>query len=283
MPQLTSEGQQKVTALAQRYGVSTEAVRTLLQALVHGHGTMAQFDHPELGGRGQWMPGGMVMVGDMFNQSLKATVDGLCVELAAFLAASPLGPAAPARSPIFGQETQQQQQSDIRPAAESPAPAAVRLFSAVPAGRAEAWWPAELGLPAASGMQNAMRYAYFPTQRRLAIAVHEDFRLYDTLDHQVSGVSQQQGSGSMVTFTSQHGVVEVTSLPMIASGRLGSPDEGSMVSTCPTAAPAPQPDLAATQVTDIFVTLERLAELRHKGILSEEEFATKKSEVLRRL
>ena len=283
MPQLTSEGQQKVTALAQRYGVSTEAVRTLLQALVHGHGTMAQFDHPELGGRGQWMPGGMVMVGDMFNQRLKATVDGLCVELAALLAASPLGPAAPARSPIFGQETQQQQQSDIRPAAESPAPTAVRLFSTSPAGRAEAWWPAELGLPAASGTQNAMRYAYFPAQRRLAIVVHEDFRLYDTLDHQVSGVSQQQGSGSTVTFTSQHGVVEVTSLPMIASGRLGSPDEGSMVSTRPTAAPAPQPDLAATQVTDIFVTLERLAELRHKGILSEEEFATKKSEVLRRL
>ena len=89
MPQLTSEGQQHVTALAQRYGVSTEAVVTLLQALVHGHGTMAQFDHPELGGRGQWMPGGMVMVGDMFNHALKATVDGLCTALAALLAAAP--------------------------------------------------------------------------------------------------------------------------------------------------------------------------------------------------
>src|SRR6516165_5175444 len=99
MPQLTSEGQQKVTELAQRYGVSTAAVVTLLQALVHGHGTMAQFDHPELGGRGQWMPGGMVMVGDMFNQALKAMVDGLCVELAALLAAAPLVPAAPARRP----------------------------------------------------------------------------------------------------------------------------------------------------------------------------------------
>ena len=87
----------------------------------------------------------------------------------------------------------------------------------------------------------------------------------------------------MVTFTSQHGVVEVTSLPMIASGRLGSPHEESMASTPPAAAPASQPDVAAAQVTDIFVTLERLAELRDKGILSEEEFATKKSEVLRRL
>src|SRR2546422_2362231 len=95
MQQLTSEGQQKVTELAQRYGVSTEAVLTLLSALMRGHGTMAQFDHRELGGRGQWMPGGMVMVGDMFNHALKAMVDGLCTELAALLAASPLVPAAP--------------------------------------------------------------------------------------------------------------------------------------------------------------------------------------------
>src|SRR5215510_16096236 len=105
MQQLTSEGQQKVTELAQRYGVSTEAVLTLLYALVHGHGMMAQFDHPELGGRGQWMPGGMVMVGDMFNQALKAMVDGLCVELAALLAAAPLVPAAPARSPMTSRAT----------------------------------------------------------------------------------------------------------------------------------------------------------------------------------
>jgi hypothetical protein len=41
--------------------------------------------------------------------------------------------------------------------------------------------------------------------------------------------------------------------------------------------------MAAAQATDIFTTLERLAELRHKGILSEEEFATKKAELLRRL
>jgi hypothetical protein len=90
---------------------------------------------------------------------------------------------------------------------------------ASPAGSAGAWWPAELGLPAASGIQNAMRYAYFPVQRRLAIAVHEHVWIYDTLDHQVSGVSQQQGSGSTMTFTSQHGVVEVTSLPLMASQR----------------------------------------------------------------
>ena len=41
--------------------------------------------------------------------------------------------------------------------------------------------------------------------------------------------------------------------------------------------------MAAAPATDIVATLERLAELRHKGILSEEEFATTKAELLRRL
>jgi hypothetical protein len=66
MRQLPPEGQQPVIELAQRYGVSVDAVMTLLHALVHGKGTMAQFDHRELGGRGQWMSGGMVMVGNMW-------------------------------------------------------------------------------------------------------------------------------------------------------------------------------------------------------------------------
>jgi len=284
MGQLTPEGQQKVTELAQRYGVSTEAVLTLLHALVHGHGTMAQFDHWELGGRGQWMHGGMVMVGDMFNQALKATVDGLCTELSSFLAAFPLVQAAPARRPMASRATpHQQQQGGGRSPAGTQAPAAGIWSLASPVGGAGVWWPAELGLPAASGAQNAMRYAYFPAQRRLAIAVHEHVWLYDTLDHQVSGVSQQQGPGSTVTFTSQHGVVEVTSLPLTASGRVGSPDEGAMAVPRPAAAPPPEPDMAAAPATDIVATLERLAELRHKGILSEEEFATTKAELLRRL
>jgi len=157
------------------------------------------------------------------------------------------------------------------------------VFRASPAGSAGAWWPAELGMPAASGAQNAMRYAYFPEKRRLAIAIHGHLRIYDTLDHQVSGVSQQQGTGSTLIFTSQHGVVEVNTLPVIASGRPGSPDDGSPASTSPAAAPPPVPDAAAAQATDIFATLERLAELKQKGILSEEEFTAKKAELLRRI
>src|ERR1700704_4504517 len=72
LPLLTDQGLQKVNDLAQHYGVSADAVMTLLQALLNSKGTMAQFDHPERGGAGQWMPGGMTMVGDIFNPGLKA-------------------------------------------------------------------------------------------------------------------------------------------------------------------------------------------------------------------
>src|SRR3954468_7659856 len=82
---LTSEGEQAVQNLAQRYGVSTDAVKALLFAVSAGGGTMAQFYHSELGGGGQWMRGGMTMVGDMFNGGLQATVAGLCSELSSLL------------------------------------------------------------------------------------------------------------------------------------------------------------------------------------------------------
>ena len=70
---------------------------TLLQALLNSKGTMAQFDHRELGGAGQWMPSGMTMVGDMFNQGLKAKVDGLCSELSQILATQPVPPLGTSR------------------------------------------------------------------------------------------------------------------------------------------------------------------------------------------
>ena len=92
MPRLTDQGLQKINDLAQHYGVSADAVMTLLQALLNNKGTMAQFDHRELGGAGQWMAGGMTMVGDMFNHGLKAKVDGLCSELSQILAMQPFVP-----------------------------------------------------------------------------------------------------------------------------------------------------------------------------------------------
>src|SRR5664279_3800754 len=83
---LTPAGEAAVAELAQRYHVGEGVVNTLLDAVVRGGGAMAQFSHPDLGGNGQWMRGGMTMVGDMFNPGLQATVSGICSELSTRLA-----------------------------------------------------------------------------------------------------------------------------------------------------------------------------------------------------
>jgi hypothetical protein len=85
MRNLTSEGQAKIAEIAQRHGVSTDGVLTMLDALERGGGTMAQFSHPDFGGSGQWMRGGMTMVSDLFNNALKSKVDGVCNDLSYLL------------------------------------------------------------------------------------------------------------------------------------------------------------------------------------------------------
>ena len=96
--QLTPAGQNLVDDLSRRYGLSPDAVLTMLVAVNAGGGSMAQFWCGELGGGGQWMRGGMTMVGDMFNHGLKNTVDNLCNELSNALATTQLFPPAPAGS-----------------------------------------------------------------------------------------------------------------------------------------------------------------------------------------
>ena len=267
MPELTPEAARRVAEIADRHGVSPDAARTLLTALVAGGGSQAQFSHPELGGMGQWSQGGMIMVGDMFDNALKARVDALCTELAGLLGgATPLA-AAPARS-----QTQSQSQSP------SGAPG-VSLF--VSGGAAGAWWPEGLGAPSSTGAQNDLRYAVFPATRRLAIDIGGRVAVYDTGEHAISGVSQQQSGGRTLTFTSQHGLVRVDDL------HRASPDAGA-ADPAPAAgreAPAPAEPEAPRPAgsADVLATIERLHELRRKDILSENEFAAKKAELLSRL
>jgi hypothetical protein len=71
-----------VESIAQRHGFSLDAAKAAAEAVRRGGGSMAQFTHPELGGMGQWTSGGMIMIGDMFNNALKARVDALCRDLA---------------------------------------------------------------------------------------------------------------------------------------------------------------------------------------------------------
>jgi hypothetical protein len=92
--------------------------------------------------------------------------------------------------------------------------ASISLFVPEAPGRASGqWWPAELGLPNGSGGQNQMRYAYFNATHRLAVELNGHVTVYDSLDHQIGGVSQQQGSGGSVTFTSQYGTIPVDRVP----------------------------------------------------------------------
>ena len=265
VPQLTPEGERLVAAIADRYRIGAEAVKHMLEAIVRGGGTMAQFNVPELGGSGQWMLGGMTMVGDMFNNTLKATVDNLCMELSNLLANQP-GLIAPVN----------QQQSHSQGGGATPA--GMSLFVPQSSEQSGSWWPAGLGYPSSTGSQNSLRYAYFPDSRRLAIDYGGRVELYDTLDHNIQGFGQQQSGDASLTFTSQRGIVRVDSLPRV-SGQLAEKTKSSS-SALEGASQRPDPggDLSA-----VLTLLDQLGQLKDKGILTEEEFAAKKADLLKRL
>jgi hypothetical protein len=234
-------------------GLQTVADRHLVRALERGHGTMAQFDHPDLGGMGQWFSGGMVMVGRMFDDALKARVDALCTELAGALPAGGFSEAAPAARRGGGE-----------------------------------WWPAGLGDPASTGAQDGLRYAYFPDSRRLAVDAGSGVALYDTGEHRITGVSQANGS---LGFTGPSGAVALDRLRRIeaevAAPRPPGPGRADPAEIPAKAAPAASPAAAAapdrSSPDAILATIERLADLHARGVLTDAEFATKKTELLARL
>ncbi|MBD8907466.1 SHOCT domain-containing protein [Methylorubrum zatmanii] len=245
-------------ALAERHGVSLEAVRHLLRALQAGQGNMAQFDHPDLGGFGQWSRGGMVMVGRMNDHALKAQVDALCTELAAAL-------------PLSGFQEE---------------------------AASGNWWPAELGLPSSAGAQNATRYAFFPESRRLAVETEGRLTLYDTGDRLVTGASQQQGATASLRFSGPQGNFTLDDLTAVGRDAAVAPRASSGTASASSsaaiaghAAPAPREPAARRQdppgsgsgPADILSILERLAELHQKGVLTDAEFAGKKADLLARL
>ena len=267
MQLLTPAGQNIVDELARRYGLSQGAVVDMLVAVSNGGGTMAQFYCSELGGGGQWMRGGMTMVGDMFNYGLKNTVDNLCNELSNALAATQMFPLAPAGSRNSNQ-----------------------------------WWPGDLGSPFSSGGQNNIRYAVFP--QRLAVELNGQVTVYDTLNHSIGGVSQQQGGDTSLSFSSQFGTLSVNSLPIVSGPGLPSAQQQPPPQTnfaapanAPEPAPAPiyvqQPTpapttapttaFASSSTDELIGLIEKLARLRDAGALTDQEFNAKKSELLGRI
>ncbi|MER0238779.1 SHOCT domain-containing protein [Fulvimarina sp. MAC8] len=329
----------EIARISSSTGFSEDAVRAMAEALRAGNGTMAQFNHSELGGFGQWSAGGMLMIGDMFNNVLKGRVGTLADMVSGSLARGDL-PMRTARSDGFGLGTQSQ------------------------------WWPEELGQPSSSGAQNGIRYAVFPGTARLAIETGGKVTVYDTGHHQIGGVSQQQGGTSSLRFSSQFGSIEPGDLKIVDGGTVeeakdsrsypansspintGSQSQSAFTSAGPgnfqsqtqgytppspaaaeasfkqeerdsaaeidskdasPALPQPEPesppsahrqepilpevptvpqpkapkaapsDRAEKPAGDPLALLRGLAELKNEGILTEEEFAAKKAELLSRL
>ena len=101
MADLTAEGQRIVEEAARRYSMSADAVRAILEGLVASGGGMAQFNHPDLGGMGQWSSGGMLMIGDMFNSGLKSRIGALCAELSDLIGRTDIISYRPRRAPVM--------------------------------------------------------------------------------------------------------------------------------------------------------------------------------------
>ena len=255
MRQLSSSGQQALNDVAQRHGFSLDAVQSMLISVSNGNGSMAQFSHPEFGGSGQWMQGGMTMIGDMFNNNLKGRVDSLCAEL----------------SRLNSNNS--------------------NLYVATPVQ--PDWWGPDLRWPNSTGGQNGLRYAWFSQAHRLAIETNGQVTIYDTLDHQIGGVSQQQGGGYSVTFSSQYGYVDLSQLPVVSvngvaptAPRMAPPVVQQSYNNSPPVYNPPAMNNAPSTSGmdgDIFSSLEKLATLQARGILTEQEFASKKADLLGRL
>jgi len=265
MADMSAQRQKLIASLATRTGFSEEAVTHMIMAVLSGNGSMAQFSHPEFGGSGQWMRGGMLMIGDMFNQQLKGRVDGLCTDIAQVLVDQPgLFP-----SGLFqAGSSQSQSQGDGAKSRGTDLESFLASHS-----HTSQWYPAELGTPTSSGSQNSMRYAYFADQRRLAVDAGGVVSVYDTRDHRIGGFSQQQGDASTFTFTSQKGPVSVAALPLVL--RKGEPATPQPATSSETVRPS--------DASSVYEAIERLAALKSKGILTEDEYASKKTELLGRI
>lgn len=303
MSHLSPAGEQLVQFLAQRHAVSPDAVTHMLTAVQNGNGTMAQFSHREFGGSGQWMRGGMTMVSDLFNHQLKSRVDNLCNDLSNELASHQT-------SPLFGSfQSQSQNGASHQAQAAGNLGGSNSLFRPDPDRN---WWPQELGAPNAVGSQNNVRYAYFANAHRLAVATGRDVWIYDTGDHQIGGFSQQQGAGGSITFSSQFGTVNLSALPVVMQNGLPAKPAQQAVANPPNShSSVPNPPARTAEIMPlaepflnrpgfssqdggspifnsrdehaVLAMLEKLGELRDKGYLSDDEFNTKKSELLSRL
>ena len=157
----------------------------------------------------------MTMVGDMFNNSLKAKVDSLCAELSGVLR----------RHGLFSGPASSHSQSQSHGPGQGVSGVSLFVEEAPD-------WPAELGQPSSVGTQNDVRYAYFPDKGRLAIRIGGQTKVFDTGEHRIAGFGQAQGGGQSLSFTSQLGLVRVSDLPLVSDG-MDAPESGRLPKSFP--------------------------------------------------
>jgi len=240
---MTEQTIPNLSDIAARHGLSKGAAEAALVGLRSGQARQAQFNHPDLGGMGQWSQGGMLMIGEMFSHGLKAKVAALFEELAPL--AGKLGP--------------------------SPDGA-----SANTDGTADRW-PAELGAASSSGSQNDMHYAIFSDTRRLAVEQAGKVTIYDIGDRRITGVAQQQSHDQSLRFTGPDGTISTADLPITESGPASTSGPAPNVVTPSPAAARSEGD------EDIAARIERLHALLTQGALTQAEFDEAKRKLLREL
>lgn len=170
-----------IKAIAKQYSVSEDTVRILLEGLKQSGGSQVQFNIPELGGMGQWQ-GGMVMIGDMFNNSLKAKVSELCAELA----------------PLAQELIQEEQIKRSAPPKTTPSKKGASNTRSS---------------PSFSGSQNGVKYRYFSAEDLLEIEENGKVKSYNTKGYALSGVQQAQDNNSQtLSFSYPGGTVKVKDL-----------------------------------------------------------------------
>lgn len=318
MSGLTDHGTQVRDDLAQRYDVSGQAVEQMMAAVLRGGGTQAQFDIPELGGMGQWSWGGMTMVGDMFNTGLQATVSGLCGDIAQAASTGALfHKAAPARSwqgqaqsqgtglgghmglgmssgwwpDELGQPSSLGSQNDLSYAIF---PDKQRLAVNL-AGRVTVYdtGPHEIG--GISQQQSGLGSWVFASQygnvdlSRLKVVPPADRDDVDEGAPEDGEVTVRAGAVPDVAVEApmKAGVEESVAAPSpepvaepaktAAETQVeDTPREASPVTT-------PSPKGLAQTADEIIAALEKLGSLRDIGILTDDEFAAKKADLLSRL
>ena len=190
MRPLTSAGENAVQNLAQRYGVSVDAVRTLLSAVAAGGGSMAQFYHA---GSRRWRPvDARRHDHGRGHVQQRAAGHGQRTLLGALVAAQ-------------------------QPAGLCARSAELELGGFMASGND--WWPSELGQPELERRTERRALRLLPeraTPRHLA--QRPDHRLrHARPQHRRRAAAAGRHSGSL-SFSSQFGTFTVESLPTVVGG-----------------------------------------------------------------